>query len=223
MQQALRALQRAGGVACAPRRTDRDVLLAARYDWRVEATLIALLMTLGGGVAGYFAHAWFGSDARRTRRFLRRQRVTPIAELTDGKLACIVGRIEADGALAESLMSRQECIAFETVVQVFGSLDMTLPARVDVTRKLVPFFIVDDSGGRARVDAAEAALANRPLMRSERFEERVIPNGARVRILGSVVLDPTMTAHGDHSYRTGAFKATITGTAKYPLLIDLED
>ena len=188
----------------------------------VETALIALMLTLGAGVAGYFTRQWFGSDARRTRRVLRRARVTKIAELRDGMLACIVGRIEAEGELAESLMSQQPCIAFETVVQVFGSLDMTLPARVDVTRTLVPFVIRDDSG-RARVDAAEAALANRPIMRSERFEERVIPNGARVRIVGSVVLAPAMQAHADHAYREGALTATITGTAKYPLLIDLED
>lgn len=188
----------------------------------VETALIALMVTFGAGLAGYVARTWFGSDARRTRRVLRRARVTKIADLRDGTLACIVGRVEAEGDLVESLMSRQPCIAFETVVQVFGSLDMTMPARVDVTRRLVPFFIVDETG-RARVDAAEAALANRPTMSSERFEERVIPNGARVRIVGSVVLDPTMQAHPDHAYREGAFKATITGTAKYPLLIDLED
>lgn len=188
----------------------------------MESTLIALILTLGAGITGWFAHSWFGSDARRTRRVLRRTRVTKIADLTDGTLACIVGRVEAEGELAQSLMSRKPCVAFETVVQVFGSIDMTLPARVDVTRTLVSFFVVDDSG-RARVDAAEAALANRPIMKSERFEERVIENGARVRIVGSVVLDPTMQAHADHAYRAGAFKATITGTAKYPLLIDLED
>jgi hypothetical protein len=188
----------------------------------VEATLIGLILTLGAGITGWFAHAWFGSDARRTRRVLRRTRVTPIAELTDGKLACIVGRVEVDGELVQSLMSRKQCVAFETVVQIFGNLDMTLPARVEVTRKLVPFFVVDDTG-RARIDAAEAALANRAIMKSERFEERVIENGALVRIVGSVSLDPTMQAHGDHAYRAGAFKATVTGTAKYPLLIDLED
>ncbi|HEY5945587.1 MAG TPA: hypothetical protein VIV40_08845, partial [Kofleriaceae bacterium] len=164
----------------------------------------------------------FGSDARRTRRVLRKTRVTPIADLADGKLACIVGRVEAEGELVQSLMSRKQCVAFETVVQVFGSIDMTLPARVEVTRKLVAFFVVDDSG-RARIDAAEAALANRPIMKSERFEERVIENGARVRIVGSVALDPTMQGSPEHAYRQGAFKATITGTSKYPLLIDLED
>lgn len=192
------------------------------YDARVDASLIALVVTVGAGVVGFIAHTWFGSDARRTRRVLRRTRITRIADLADGKLACIVGRIEADGDLVESLMSRRPCVAFETVVQVFGSLDMTMPARVEVTRKLVPFFIVDDSG-RARVDAAEAALASPAIMRSERFEERVIENGARVRIVGSVSLDPAMQKHGDHGFRDGALTATITGTSRYPLLIDLEE
>lgn len=188
----------------------------------MDVSLIVLVLTVGAGAVGYVLHNWFGSDAQRTRRVLRRTRSTRIADLTDGRLACVVGRIEADGELVTSLMSRQPCVAFETVVQVFGTLDMTMPARVEVTRKLVPFFIVDDSG-RARVDAAEAALANRAIMRSERFEERVISNGARVRIVGSVSLAPTMQAHADHGFRDGAFKATITGTSKFPLLIDLED
>jgi hypothetical protein len=198
---------------------DADVAL---YDAGVEPLLLAFILTIGASITGYFAHSYIGSDARRTRRVLRRTRVTPIADLSDGKLACVVGRVEVDGELLESLMSRRPCVAFETVVQVFGNLDMTVPARVDVTRKLVPFYIVDDSG-RARVDAAEAALANTAIMKSERFEERLIENGARVRVVGSVSLDPTMQGHADHMYREGAFKATITGTSKYPLLIDLED
>lgn len=188
----------------------------------METALIVLIATFGGGIVAVIAQGWFGADARRTRRVLRKTRVTRIADLADGKLACIVGHVEAEGELVQSLMSRKQCVAFETVVQVFGSLDMTVPARVDVTRKLVPFYIVDDSG-RARVDGAEAALANRAIMKSERFEERVIENGARVRIVGSVSLDPSMQEHGDHGFRDGALTATITGTSKYPLLIDLED
>ena len=79
----------------------------SRYDARVEATLIALLASIGGAIVGFIAHAWFGADAKRTRRVLRRTRVTPIADLSDGTLACIVGRIEAEGELVQSLMSRQ--------------------------------------------------------------------------------------------------------------------
>lgn len=193
-----------------------------RYHHVVEVALLTFVLTIGGVMVGYIAQGWFGADARRTRRVLRRTQVTPIADLADGKLACIVGRIEAEGELVTSLMSRKPCVAFETVVQVFGSFDMTLPERVEVTRKMVPFFVVDDSG-RARVDAAEAALANRTIMKSERFEERVIENGARVRIVGSVALDPAVQAQQERGFRDGVFKATITGTSKYPLLIDLED
>jgi len=196
----------------------------SRYDDRVEAVLISIIVTLGGGLLSYLAYnARYGGDARRTRRVMRRARVTRIADLTDGKLACIVGHIEAEGELAQALMSRKPCVAYETIVQVFGGLDMTVPTSVEVTRKHVAFFVVDDSGGRARIDAAEAALANEPIMKSERFEERVIEDRVRVRIVGSVVLDPTMQANAEHAYREGAFKATLTGTSKYPLLIDLED
>jgi hypothetical protein len=106
------------------------------------------------------------------------------------------------------------------VVQVLGTHGINVG--VEVTRRHAACFIVDDSG-RARIDAGEFALANRPFMKSERYEERVIENGARVRIVGSVVLDPTMQQHADHAYREGAWTATITGTSKWPLLIDLED
>lgn len=193
-----------------------------RYHRGVEIALLILVAAFGGGVVGYLTHGWYGADARRTRRVLRKTRVTRIADLEDGKLACVVGRIEAEGELVQSLMSRRDCVAFETVVQVFGTLDMTVPARVEVTRKLVPFYIVDDSG-RARVDGAEAALANDAIMKSERFEERIIENGARVRVVGSVSLEPAMHGDGDHGFREGAYKATLTGTSKYPLLIDVED
>ncbi|MDQ3299309.1 MAG: hypothetical protein M3619_22260, partial [Myxococcota bacterium] len=69
----------------------------------------------------------------------------------------------------------------------------------------------------------QAALCNRPVARSERFEERIIENGDLVRIVGSVVLEPARSATGEHSFREGAWSATITGTASYPLLIDRED
>jgi hypothetical protein len=36
------------------------------------------------------------------------------------------------------------------------------------------------------------------------------------------VLEPTAQRTADHGFREGAMKATLTGTAKYPLLIDLE-
>src|SRR5688500_6109762 len=117
---------------------------------------------LGAGIVAVTAQHWFGANARRIRRALRKTRVTRIADLADGKLACIVGGVKAEGASVQSLMSRKECVAFETVVQVFRrdmalkriGIEHTVFVRVDVTRKLVPFYIVDESG-RARVDGAE--------------------------------------------------------------------
>ncbi|HWO22850.1 MAG TPA: hypothetical protein VNO30_29020, partial [Kofleriaceae bacterium] len=100
--------------------------------------------------------------------------------------------------------------------------DFTIPARVEVTRRMVPFFVSDGSG-RVRVDAAEVALCNRPIARSERFEERILEEGATVRLAGSVSLEPTVSAQGERGFREAALKATITGTAKYPLLVDVVD
>lgn len=176
----------------------------------------------GGGLAvAYFVTSAWRSDARRTRRVLRRTRAVRIADLVDGQLACIVGVVELEGSPLEALVSRQPCVAFDTTVQFFEAADFTIPTRVEVTRRMVPFF-VSDGTGRVRIDAAEAALCNRPVARSERFEERILENGARVRLAGSVTLEPTI-APGERGFRDGALKATMTGTAKYPLLVDVED
>jgi hypothetical protein len=185
---------------------------------------VALWGAIGSGglaLAYFVLNAW-RSDARRTRRVLRRARVVRIADLVDGNLVCISGVVELDGEPLEALVSGQPCVAFDTTVQYFRGADFTIPMRVEVTRRMVPFFVSDGSG-RVRVDAAQAALCNRPIARNERFEERILENGARVRLAGSVTLEPTIAAGGERGFRDGALKATITGTAKYPLLVDVEE
>lgn len=170
--------------------------------------------------AGYLAWSWLTNDARRSRRVLRRTRVTKIAELADGKLACVVGTVELDGPQLTSMVAKRSCVAYDTTVYFFKKENATIPERVEVERRLVPFFVVDDTG-RVRVDAAEAALCNRPIARSERYEERVIEAGAKIRIVGSVVREPVLHAT-EKGYRDGGTDATLTGTANWPLLIDLE-
>ena len=185
---------------------------------------VLLLAALGSGglTVAYFVLGAWRSDARRTRRVLRRARVVRIADLVDGELACIVGVVEPEGEPLEALVSRRACVAFDTTIQYFRNADFTIPTRVEVNRRMVPFFVSDGSG-RVRVDAAEAALCNRPVARNERFAERIVEPGATVRLAGSVSLDPAVTAAGERGFRDGALKATITGTAKYPLLVDVED
>ena len=182
---------------------------------------VSTVLLVLSGIAGvsFAALRSFGNwDTRRTRRVLRRARVIPIAELVDGQLACIVGRVEIDGDLIESLIERRMCVAFDTITTPFVGNELTQPVRV--TRRLVPFFVTDDTG-RVRIDAPEVALCNKPIARGESFEERILEDGVLIRIVGSVSLDPTHTT-GDHLFRQGAFKARLTGTAKYPLLADVE-
>jgi hypothetical protein len=181
---------------------------------------VALWGTVAGGglaLAYFLMNAW-RSEARRTRRVLRRARVVRIADLVDGELACIVGVIELDDAPLEALVTRLPCVAFDTTVQVLEGLTQS----GQVTRRMVPFFVSDGSG-RVRVDAAQAALCNRPIARSDRFEERILVGGARVRLAGSVTLEPAFAPTGERGFRDSALKATITGTAKYPLLVDVEE
>jgi hypothetical protein len=187
-----------------------------------EAAVILTMCAAGAGSLFYFALNVWSSDARRTRRVLRRTRVTPIAELADGMLACVVGTVELDGEPLTSLITHAPCVAFDTTIQMFRGNDFTVPASVDVTRRMVPF-IVADATGRVRIDAPQAALCNKPAARNERFEERVIAPGAVIRIVGSVRIEPDVSRTGEHGYREGgATKATLTGTTKYPLLIDVE-
>lgn len=184
--------------------------------------LLVLLVPLitAGGFASWF---WYGDDARRTRRVLRKTRVTPVAELVDGQLACVVGIVELEvPELLTSMVTRRRCVAYDTNVYFFSGHSSTMPARVEVERRLIPFF-VRDATGVVRIDAAEAALCNRPSAKSERYEERVIEPGATIRIVGSVHLDPTNDHTKERHYReSSGTKATLTGTKKFPLLIDHE-
>ena len=189
----------------------------------VLETGILLSLFAGAGSLVYFVWSALQSDARRTRRVLRRARVTPITELVDNTLACVVGTVEPEAEPIVSMITRMPCVAYDTTIQVFNDNSFAVPQRVDVTRKLVSFFVIDETG-KIRVDAPEAALCNRPTARSERFEERVIMPGAKIRIIGSVRLEPIASTDGEHGYReSGATTATLTGSAKYPLLIDVED
>jgi hypothetical protein len=184
----------------------------------VDVAAVALLWMVGGLAAVLGALHW-RSDAARSRRVLRRARVTPIEALTDGKLACIVGTVELEGEPIESLVTRRSCVAYDTTVQFFKGENAALPSHVEVERRMVPFFVADTTG-RVRIDGGQAALCNAAIARSDRFEERIIPAGARIRLVGGVTLEPVM-APGEVGFREGGWKATITGSRRYPLLIDL--
>ena len=182
--------------------------------------LLVMVLALSGAGGLY----WYSSrdDAKRTRRVLRRTRVSRIADLVEGKLACVVGTVEADGELITAMISKVSCIAYDTTIQYFRQNDFSFPSRVEVARHMVPFFVTDATG-RVRVDAPVAALCNRPIARNERFEERILEPGVTVRLVGSVRVDPAPAGSGERGFRDGTVAVTITGTARYPLLVDVEN
>jgi uncharacterized membrane protein len=79
----------------------------------MNAVVVGGLSLVGSAAlfGGHFAWAWFTDRARHTRRVLRRTRVPRIAELVDGKLACVVGTVEADGELLAAMATRRPCVA----------------------------------------------------------------------------------------------------------------
>jgi hypothetical protein len=188
-----------------------------------DPTLMVAFATGGASLLYFVVNAW-RSDARRTRRVLRKTRVTPIDKLVDGTLACVVGQVQLEqGEPLSAMITGKPCVAYDTTIQVFRGNDFSVPERVDVTRKLIPFTVVDATG-RVLIDAPQAALCNRAAARSERFEERVIEPGATIRIVGSVRIEPQRSDHSEHGYREhGSHRATLTGTSKWPLLVDVED
>jgi hypothetical protein len=211
----------------------------------------AIALLVGAGVIATMAIArrLWPSDANRTRRVLRSVRVTPIAKLTEEKLACVVGRVEIETPLLTAPLSRRPCVAYDT--STWFSTENGVLAEVATERQLVSFYIVDATG-RARVDAPSAALCNRPVVRTRdtvdlgirsaffarnasfdakaklrpdgRFEERVIEPGMTIRIAGSVNLEPGAELTGERLYRdANPVRATITGSSQYPLLVDVVD
>jgi hypothetical protein len=178
----------------------------------MEFAAVALLAILGA-----FTVALVHREPRvkrsgvwRTRRVLKSTSVSPIAELVDGKLACVVGTVEIDVEPLRSVLSRRPCVAYEIIEWRRG-----------VRRAIVPFFVADATG-RVRVDAGDAALLSPPVQRGETFEERIIEPGTRVRLVGSVRIEPAVTGEREHGFREGATAATLTGTARFPLLVDVE-
>src|SRR6478752_356042 len=116
-------LHRRGGGTRAPRPWPQC------HSYRVEL-LLALFAT---GLFGTTGFVWWRAAPRRTRRVLRKTRVTPIAELVDGQLACIVGRVEPEAAPIESLIARKKCVAFDTTTNVFDGVLFTSPVRIETT------------------------------------------------------------------------------------------
>jgi len=181
----------------------------------LQRVLDALLI----GATATAVIAWLQRPIGRTRRLLRRTRVTPIAELTGDVLACVVGRVELDGDPILAPISGRVCVAYDNTVTTQDGPGLFTTTRVE--RRMVPFYVVDRTG-RVRVLAPSAALCNPPASRSlNRHVERVIEPGMQIRIVGSVILDPAYALAAERGYRDGAVRATLTGSSKYPLLIDV--
>jgi hypothetical protein len=186
--------------------------------------LVSWLVLVGGGTAVVAALAfnYFATPSRRKRRALRRLRVDPIAKLVDGP-ACIVGRVESAGEPLAAKRTKTRCVAYETIEIFYGKYAQPgLVDHVDVERRVAAFDIVDDTG-RARVDAPAATMCHRAWSKSRSHEERIVRVGDRVRLAGTVVLQPASPVDADGGFRDGCVLATVTGSIAYPIHVDVEE
>src|SRR3569623_1279043 len=92
----------------------------------IDALIAMLVPVVLGSIGAWF---WLGDDARRTRRVLRSVRVTPVAELVDGQLACVVGTVALEGTELLTTSARFEpCSA-----RIFSSTVPRATSRYTVT------------------------------------------------------------------------------------------
>ncbi len=116
---------------------------------------------VAGAVALYVYATTWGSEAARLRRSLKRLPQRPIAELSDGEMARVVGKVVlAEKKLAAPLTGRP-CAAYESWVEEPTKYYRSpgFWAQRAFEHKSVDFYIEDESGRvEVRSEGAEFAL-----------------------------------------------------------------
>jgi hypothetical protein len=121
--------------------------------------LTFLLVTVIGTLAGASIYRWYGSDARRLRRWMLQSPRARIADAPEGTSVRLVGEVIAlDGHLVEAPLGAQPCVYFEAVLERISD-DANVDLWKEVVRETggVPFLLQDETG-RAIVDPTHARV-----------------------------------------------------------------
>lgn len=200
------------------------------------------IAVFGAMVLG-IAASWYWSGAMRLRRALRAAPRAPIAEVREGAVVRIDGRV-AEGETLVAPLTGRRCVYYVAVVE--RSVRNGWHQCVRETRG-VPFAI-DDGTGRAIVDPASARIdvdldatsrsggidaaaideafrmrnfLNRMAAARLRYREGVVEVGQPVAVLCQPVreADPDAAAHATGYRADPPTRLRVGGSAKHPLLV----
>lgn len=102
---------------------------------------------------------WYFSDKQQIRRQLRNTPAKPIRELRDDELGKVVGKARALDAVLTAPLSGRPCVYFIATVEEHRSSGKTHYWRTIIKEMRGVAFVLEDSSGRAIVDATAARIA----------------------------------------------------------------
>ena len=112
------------------------------------------------GVAGFAAWAfWYHSDEQTIRRTLRKAPTKRIQDLRDDELGKVVGRARGVGTTLDSPLFGRRCVYFVATVEEHRSSGKSSYWKTIVRETRGVPFMLEDSSGRALIDATGARIA----------------------------------------------------------------
>lgn len=196
---------------------------------------------LGAGVVYLAGHVL--TPTWRYRRKLRRAERRQVAEVGEGEVARIVGKVRATEPLLRSPLLGRPCVAYVTRVRQTEAMG---PGLLLHDANAVPF-VLDDATGHALVTATDAHLAlamtsiaeGRPIRaldplprefarslhpdRRVDVDEGVIAEGDLVAVLGAGTREADPDAGPrELDYRTIGTRLVLVSSKRYPLTISNE-
>ena len=112
------------------------------------------------GVAGFAAWAfWYYSDEQTIRRTLRKTPTKRIQDLRDDELGKVVGRARGVGTTLASPLFGRRCVYFVAIVEEHRSSGKSSYWKTIIRETRGVPFMLEDSSGRALVDASNARIA----------------------------------------------------------------
>jgi hypothetical protein len=151
----------------------------------VEWVPLLILPVIGGLV---FAGIWFNRDAR-IKRALKQARRTPIADVKDGQVTKVVGRLTFIGEPLVAPLTGRTCAYYLVVVEQYRSYGRSGKWVQIVREERRQDFLLDDGSARALVRMGDAQVA---IVSDANFKSGVFKDA-------TPVLDAFLARHGRQS------------------------